>query len=61
MRIKINFKEMNDVQLEKQDLKEPLPDWKKEDLKEVVLYMGQGSPPCFKIMSVLQYHNINYK
>ena len=46
--------------LEKEDLKEPLPEWTKDDLKEVTLYGGILSPPCAKIISILHHHNINF-
>ena len=46
---------------EKEDLAEPLPDWTKEDLKEVSLHGGNLSPPCAKIVSILHHHNIQFK
>ena len=48
------------INKEKEDLSEPLADWSKDDLNEVVLYGTKLSPPVCKIMSILKYHNVKY-
>ena len=49
------------MQEEKQDLIEPLPDWKKSDLTDVTLYGFSASPPALKIKAILKYHGIPHK
>ena len=46
---------------EREDLAESLPDWTKEDLKDVVLHGAVYSPPCAKIMAIFKHHDIQYK
>ena len=48
------------MQEEKQDLAEPLPEWKKPDLTDVTLYGGL-TPPALKIKAILKYHGIPHK
>ncbi|GAB5353883.1 hypothetical protein AAMO2058_000072400 [Amorphochlora amoebiformis] len=45
---------------EKQDILEPLPDWKKEDLKDVVLHSHYISPPSAKIRVILNHYGVPY-
>ena len=40
---------------------EPLPEWTKEDLKDVVMHGSDGSPPCLKIVSILKHNDVKYK
>ena len=49
------------MQQEKQDLAEPLPQWKKSDLTDVTLYGFSVSPPALKIKVILNYHGIPHK
>ena len=37
-----------------------MPAWTKADLKDVVLYNTQLSPPCTKIRTIFQYHNVKF-
>mmetsp|Transcript_21527 Transcript_21527/g.40331 ORF Transcript_21527/g.40331 Transcript_21527/m.40331 type:complete len:245 (-) Transcript_21527:83-817(-) len=48
------------INAEKEDLKEPLPDWTKEDLKEVVVYGMKISPPSCKIRTILKHYGVNF-
>lgn len=45
----------------KWDLKEPLPDWKIEDLYDVRLYGLEVSLPCAKIIAILHHHKIPFE
>jgi hypothetical protein len=40
------------------DLLVPLPEWTKDDLKDVVLYTVEMSPPSCKIRAILQYNEV---
>ena len=53
---------MEKFQNEKEDLAEPLPEWTKEDLKDVVMHGDpSGSPPCLKIVSILKHNDVKFK
>ena len=52
--------EVSKVQNEKEDLLVPLPDWKKDDLKDVKMHGSKGSPPCLKIVAILQHNQIPF-
>uniref|UniRef100_A0A7S3Z901 GST N-terminal domain-containing protein n=1 Tax=Lotharella globosa TaxID=91324 RepID=A0A7S3Z901_9EUKA len=45
---------------EKEDLKEPLPEWTKDDLKDVALYGSKISPPCCKIRTILNHYGVKF-
>lgn len=38
-----------------------LPNWIKDDLKDVTLYQMAISPPCVKVRTILQYHGVPFK
>ena len=52
---------MKKAQEEKQDLETPLPNWTKDDLKEVVLHNSYMSPPCVKVRCILQHNGIKFQ
>ena len=42
------------------DLVEPLPEWTKDDLKEVILHNNYMSPACCKIRAILTYNKVPF-
>jgi len=46
---------------EGEDLKTPLPDWTKDDLKDVVVHGLVVSPPSVKVRTILHYYGVHWK